>query len=93
MYSETWRAVKYLVSRGCCFAPCEDGSAPEKYLVAGADDRARRHVMRAYPGAVIEYTNDARDVARLRLERDIAFAFAVAGLDQSPAARIAADIL
>lgn len=84
----TNKALAYLHARGAVSAP----SVGYSFIVGGASDKMVQHVRRVYPLAAVRFV-DRLQVIEARLEQDIAFSLAVAGMDQAPAAGMAAAIM
>ena len=85
---QTNKALRYLHGRGVVTAP----DVGYSFIAGGASEKMQQHVARVYPLAAVRFV-DRLQVIEARLEQDIAFALAVAGMDQAPAAGMAAAIM
>ena len=91
-FEQTTRALRYLHARDVMTAPAEGPLWGYSFIAGGASEKMVQHVRRVYPMAAGRFV-DRLQVIEARLEQDIAFALAVAGMDQAPAASMAAAIL
>ena len=92
MHEQTTKALRYLHARDVVTAPAEGPLWGYSFIAGGASEKMQQHVARVYPLAAVRFV-DRLQVIEARLEMDIAFSLAVAGIDQAPAAGMAAAIM